>query len=77
MPSDLILPLSIVMAFTAYGLIGKWYVMPVLRPLPRAKALTPLLLFHSFRFVGLTFLGDVPCAVETQRQLGSRLRNHL
>ena len=22
-------------------------------------------------------LGDVPCAVETQRQLGSRLRNHL
>ena len=30
MPSDLILPLSIVMAFTAYGLIGKWYVMPVL-----------------------------------------------
>ena len=21
--------------------------------------------------------GDVPCAVETQRQLGSRLRNHL
>ena len=24
-----------------------------------------------------TVLGDVPCAVETQRQLGSRLRNHL
>ena len=23
------------------------------------------------------FVGDVPCAVETQRQLGSRLRNHL
>ena len=22
-------------------------------------------------------IGDVPCAVETQRQLGSRLRNHL
>ena len=28
---------------------------------------------------GLTHAGpgDVPCAVETQRQLGSRLRNHL
>ena len=24
-----------------------------------------------------TWPGDVPCAVETQRQLGSRLRNHL
>ena len=24
-----------------------------------------------------TLKGDVPCAVETQRQLGSRLRNHL
>ena len=24
-----------------------------------------------------TDAGDVPCAVETQRQLGSRLRNHL
>ena len=28
--------------------------------------------------VSLSILhGDVPCAVETQRQLGSRLRNHL
>ena len=24
-----------------------------------------------------SYAGDVPCAVETQRQLGSRLRNHL
>ena len=33
-----------------------------------------------FWFVTATVLmlcGDVPCAVETQRQLGSRLRNHL
>ena len=27
--------------------------------------------------VGELVIGDVPCAVETQRQLGSRLRNHL
>ena len=30
--------------------------MPVLRSLPRASAFVPLLLFHSFRFVGLAFL---------------------
>ncbi len=56
MPRDLILPLSIVMALTACSLIAKWYVMPVLRSLPRARAFMPLLLFHSFRFVGLVFL---------------------
>ena len=35
---------------------------------------------QDFRFDCGTFahpIGDVPCAVETQRQLGSRLRNHL
>ncbi len=56
MPTDLILPLSIVMGLTAYGLIAKWYVMPLLVPLPRARALIPLLLFHCFRFIGLAFL---------------------
>ena len=56
MPIDLILPLSIVMGLIAYGLIAKWYVMPVLRTLPRAKALVPLLLLHCFRFIGLAFL---------------------
>ncbi len=53
---DLILPLSIVMGLVAYGLIAKWYVMPVLLKLPRANAFVPLLLFHCFRFVGLAFL---------------------
>ena len=52
----LILFLSVVMALTAYSLIGKWYVMPILRSLPRPRALEPLLLLHSFRFVGLAFL---------------------
>ena len=56
MPIDLILPLSIVMGLTTYGLIAKWYVMPVLLALPRATALVPLLLFHCFRFIGLAFL---------------------
>ncbi len=56
MPIDLILPLSMVLGFIACGLIAKWYVMPVLRALPRARALEPLLLFHCFRFIGLAFL---------------------
>ena len=44
------------MGLVGYGLIAQWYVMPTLRTLPRARALLPLLLFHSFRFVGLAFL---------------------
>ena len=56
MPTDLSLLLSIVMGLTAYGLIAKWYLMPVLLTLPRARALVPLLLFHCFRFIGLAFL---------------------
>jgi hypothetical protein len=44
------------MGLTSYSLIAKWYVMPNLLSLPRARALVPLLLFHSFRFIGLAFL---------------------
>ncbi len=56
MPPDLILPLSIVLGLTTYGLIAKWYVMPSLLALPRARALVPLLLLHCTRFIGLAFL---------------------
>ncbi len=51
-----ILPLSIVLGLLSYSLIAKWYVMPQLVGMPRANALTPLLLFHSFRYIGLAFL---------------------
>lgn len=53
---DLILPLSIVTSLLSYGLIARWYVTPALEAMPRAKALTPLLLPHSFRHIGMTFL---------------------
>lgn len=56
MPRDLILPLSIVMGLTIYGLIARWYVMPWIRSQSRTRALTPLLLLHGFRFIGLAFL---------------------
>lgn len=54
--ADLILPLSITMSTVSFTLIATWYVMPALRSLPRAAALIPLLLFHSFRHVGMAFL---------------------
>ncbi len=53
---NLILPLSIILALVSYSLIAKWYVMPWLAPLSRKEALTPLLLLHSSRFIGLAFL---------------------
>jgi hypothetical protein len=53
---DLILPLSIVLAVVSYSLIAKWYVLPWLAPLSRKEALTPLLLLHTFRFIGMAFL---------------------
>ena len=56
MPAVFILPISMVLGFVAYGLVAKWYLMPRLMKLSRAKALEVLLLFHSFRFIGLAFL---------------------
>lgn len=53
---NLVLPLSVVFGLLSYSLIAKWYVMPALGAMPRAQALTPLLLLHSFRYVGLAFL---------------------
>lgn len=51
-----ILPLSIVLSLVSCSLIGRWYVMPWLLSIPRTDALTPLLLFHSFRHIGMAFL---------------------
>lgn len=59
------------MGLTAYGLIAKWYLMPVLLSLPQARALVPLLLFHCFRFIGLAFL--IPGV--TSQPLDSRFAN--
>jgi hypothetical protein len=47
---------AIAFSFIAWGLVVAWYLWPELRRLPRAKALRPLLLLHSFRFIGLAFL---------------------
>jgi hypothetical protein len=39
-----------------YALVAKWYVWPRLAALPRAAALTPLLLIHTLRTLGLTVI---------------------
>ena len=48
--------LSILMSFVAFGLVTKLYIWPRLRNLQRDDALLPLVLPHTFRFVGLSFL---------------------
>jgi len=47
---------SVALGFVAWGIVAARYVWPALRNQPRADALCPLLLLHSFRFIGLAFL---------------------
>ena len=48
--------ISVLLSFTVWGIIGHRYIWPALRTRPRDEALYPILLLHSFRFVGLSFL---------------------
>jgi hypothetical protein len=56
MPPQLCFFVSIVFSLIAWGIVTTRYVWPVLRNRQRAEALRPLLILHSFRFVGLAFL---------------------
>jgi hypothetical protein len=47
---------SIGFGFIAWGIVATRYIWPKLRLLRRAEALRPLLILHSFRFIGLAFL---------------------
>jgi hypothetical protein len=59
---------SIAFSFSVWGIIAARYIWPKLRRLQRSEALRPLLILHSFRFIGLAFLipgvvsPDVPSA---------------
>jgi len=48
--------LSVLMNFVAFGLLTALYIWPRVRTLRREDALTALLVPHTFRFVGLSFL---------------------
>jgi len=60
--------MSIAFSFVAWGMVTAQYIWPELRLQKRADALRPLLMLHSFRFIGLAFLvpgvvsPDVPSA---------------
>src|SRR5215831_2841608 len=47
---------SIAFSFIAWGMVTARYVWPELRLRERAEALRPLLILHSFRFIGLAVL---------------------
>ncbi len=48
--------MSIAFSFIAWGIVTTRYIWPELRLRQRAEALQPLLILHSFRFIGLAFL---------------------
>jgi hypothetical protein len=47
---------SIAFSFIAWGIVAARYIWPELRKRQQAEALRPLLVLHSFRFLGLAFL---------------------
>ena len=47
---------SIALSVIAWGIVTARYIWPELRLRPQAEALRPLLILHSFRFIGLAFL---------------------
>ena len=48
--------MSIAFSFVAWGIVAARYIWPELRFRQRMEALRPLLVLHSFRFIGLAFL---------------------
>ena len=56
MQSELSFFVSIAFSFIAWGIVTARYMWPELRLRQRAEALRPLLILHSFRFIGLAFL---------------------
>src|ERR1700719_791100 len=56
MQTQLAFFVSIAFSLIAWGIVAARYIWPELRLRPRAEALRPLLILHSFRFIGLAFL---------------------
>src|SRR5262249_58968820 len=55
-PPQALFGLSVALGFVAWGIVAARYLWPYLRSQPRVDALRPLLVLHSFRFIGLAFL---------------------
>jgi hypothetical protein len=67
---------SIAFSFIAWGIVTARYIWPQLRFRERDEALRPLLILHSFRFIGLAFLvpgvvsPDLPAAFAQSAAFG-------
>jgi hypothetical protein len=55
-PAQALFGASVVFGLLAWGIVAARYIWPHLRDKRRIDALRPLLILHSFRFVGLAFL---------------------
>src|SRR5262245_59279878 len=55
-PALALFGLSIAFGYTAWAIFTAHYLWPELRRRPRLAALRPMLILHSFRFIGLAFL---------------------
>src|SRR5262245_24443007 len=56
MPPQALFGISVALGFLVWGIVAAQYLWPYLRSQPRVDALRPLLILHSFRFIGLAFL---------------------
>jgi len=56
MTSDALFGLSILMSFVAFAIVTRVFVWPRLQALRGTDALIPLMIPHTFRFLGLSFL---------------------
>lgn len=56
MPPQLVFGISVAFSFGVWGIVTYQYIWPALVSQPRVDALRPILLLHSFRFVGLAFV---------------------
>src|SRR5215472_9115273 len=67
---------SIAFSVVAWGIVAARYIWPALRLRQRSEALRPLLILHSFRFLGMVFLvpgvvsPDLPRAFATAAAFG-------
>ncbi len=56
MPVQALFGISVAFGFIAWGVVAAYAIWPALHNRSRSDALRPLLILHSFRFIGLTFL---------------------
>ena len=56
MPQQMMFFVSIAFSLIAWGIVSARYIWPELRHRERTDALRPLLILHTFRFIGLAFM---------------------